>query len=49
MKLIAPTIRTLTAAPAVFDKVYFDERLPGFGLRVRASGAHTWTIKYQAI
>jgi integrase len=47
MKLIASTIRTLTAAPAAFDKVHFDERLPGCGLRVRASGAHTWMIKYR--
>ena len=47
MKLTAPTIRTLTAAPAAFDKVHFDERLPGFGLRVRQSGAHTWTLKYR--
>ena len=46
MKLIATTIRDLTAAPAAFDKVYFDERLPGFGLRVRKSGSHTWMIKY---
>jgi integrase len=46
MKLIATTIRDLTAAPATFDKVYFDERLPGFGLRVRKSGAHSWMIKY---
>jgi integrase len=46
MKLIATTIRDLIAAPAAFDKVYFDERLPGFGLRVRKSGAHSWMIKY---
>jgi integrase len=46
MKLIATTIRDLTAVPAAFDKVYFDERLPGFGLRVRKSGSHTWMIKY---
>jgi integrase len=46
MKLIATTIRELTAAPTAFDKVHFDERLPGFGLRVRKSGAHTWMIKY---
>jgi hypothetical protein len=46
MKLLTTTIRELTAAPAAFDKVHFDERLPGFGLRVRASGAHSWMIKY---
>jgi integrase len=46
MKLITTRIRDLTAVPKAFDKVYFDERLPGFGLRVRKSGAHTWMIKY---
>jgi integrase len=30
----------------VTDKVFFDEDLPGFGLRVRASGVHSWMIQY---
>jgi integrase len=47
MKLIATTIRDLTAAPEEDDKVYFDERLAGFGLRVRKSGVHSWMIKYK--
>jgi integrase len=46
MKLLATTIRGLTTAPEADDKVYFDERLPGFGLRVRKTGSHTWMIKY---
>ena len=46
MKLTAANIRTLKLPPGVIDRVYFDEDLPGFGLRVRASGVHTWMIQY---
>ena len=46
MKLTAATIRTLKLPPGVPDKVFFDEDLPGFGLRVRASGVHSWMIQY---
>ena len=28
------------------DKVFFDDDLPGFGLRVRATGAKTWMVQY---
>src|SRR5215831_2882800 len=30
----------------VADKVFFDSDLPGFGLRVRATGAKTWMAQY---
>ena len=46
MKLTPATIRTLTLPPGVTDKVFFDEDLPGFGLRVRASGVHSWMVQY---
>jgi integrase len=46
MKLTAVEIRAVKLPPGVVDKVYFDERLPGFGLRVRASGVHSWMIQY---
>jgi integrase len=46
MKLTPATIRTLKLPPGVTDRVFFDEDLPGFGLRVRASGVHTWMIQY---
>ncbi len=32
--------------PGKVDFVYFDDNLPGFGLRVRASGAQTWMVQY---
>ena len=46
MKLTAANIRALKLPPGVADKVFFDEDLPGFGLRVRASGVHSWMIQY---
>jgi integrase len=45
-KLTASSIRTLTLPPGVTDKVYFDSDLPGFGLRMRASGSHSWMVQY---
>jgi integrase len=30
----------------VLDKVFFDSELPGFGLRLRATGARTWMVQY---
>src|SRR6516164_11037908 len=46
MRLTAATIRALKLPPGATDRVYFDEDLPGFGLRVRASGVHSWMIQY---
>jgi integrase len=46
MKLTTANIRGLKLPPGVTDKVFFDERLPGFGLRVRASGVHSWMVQY---
>jgi integrase len=46
MRLTAQTVRTIVLPPGVTDKVFFDSDLPGFGLRVRATGAKTWMIQY---
>ncbi|MBV8287992.1 MAG: DUF4102 domain-containing protein, partial [Hyphomicrobiales bacterium] len=46
MKLTARAIRAVRLPPGVIDKVFFDEDLPGFGLRVRASGVHSWMVQY---
>jgi integrase len=46
MKLTATAARNISLPPGVTDKVYFDDDLPGFGLRVRASGANSWMVQY---
>src|SRR5262249_57993892 len=44
------SIRALLARlgrlPANYDKVHFDSELPGYGLRVRGSGVHSFMVQY---
>jgi integrase len=47
MRLTAPTIKALKLPEGSDDVVFFDERLPGFGLRLRASGARSWLVQYK--
>jgi integrase len=46
MRLTATAIRSLTLPRGKVDHVFFDADLPGFGLRVRATGAKTWMVQY---
>ena len=46
MRLTTATIRALALPPGATDKTYFDDGLPGFGLRLRASGAVSWVVQY---
>src|SRR5262249_15794144 len=46
VKLTTTNIRALKLPPGATDKVFFDEDIPGFGLRMRASGVHAWMIQY---
>jgi integrase len=46
MRLTASTIKALKLPKGVKDFVFFDERLPGFGLRLRASGAKSYLVQY---
>jgi integrase len=46
MRLKQADVLTLQLPHGVGDKVFFDEDLPGFGLRVRESGARTWLVQY---
>jgi integrase len=39
-------LATLGPLPAGYDKVFFDEDLPGYGLRVRGSGVHSLMVQY---
>ena len=46
MKLTAATVRTLALPKGVSDKIFFDDELPRFGVRVRAGGSRTWLVQY---
>ena len=46
MKLTVETIGRLKLPPGIADKTYFDDDLPGFGLRMRATGEHRWVVQY---
>ena len=46
MKFTEDVVRAITNTPGKTDQVFFDDELPGFGLRVRAGGAKSWMIQY---
>jgi integrase len=47
MKLTTAAIKSIRLPPGIKDKIYFDSRLPGFGLRVRENGVHSWMVQYR--
>jgi integrase len=47
MKLTITSVRSLTLPKGRMDKTYFDDDLPGFGIRVRAGGSKTWVVQYK--
>ncbi|MHC2536016.1 tyrosine-type recombinase/integrase [Bradyrhizobium diazoefficiens] len=47
MELTAKSISTAKLGPGEKDKIFFDDALPGFGLRVRAGGSRSWVFQYQ--
>ena len=46
MKFTQKTVDAFTLPPTRNDVVVFDEDIPGFGLRVRSSGARTYVFQY---
>jgi integrase len=46
VRLTKTAIKALTLPEGVRDHTFFDDDLPGFGLRVRASGAKRWVVQY---
>ena len=47
MKLTAATLQKLKLSPGTADKIFFDDGLSGFGLRVRDGGKRTWIAQYR--
>jgi integrase len=48
MKLTADAVRKLTAdAEIAREAIYWDEKLPGFGLRLRPGGSRTYIFQYK--
>jgi hypothetical protein len=48
---LAPLLQKIPAIdllPGQSERIVFDERLPGFGLRLRADGKRTWVVQYRA-
>jgi integrase len=47
MKLTAATLQKLKLPVGAADKIFFDDGLSGFGLRVRDGGKRTWIAQYR--
>jgi integrase len=47
MKLTKPNIAKLELPEGKSDALFFDDDVPGFGLRIRAGGKKTWIVQYR--
>jgi integrase len=47
MKLTAATVRSAGIAPGKIEAIYFDDDVPGFGLRVREGGSRSFVFQYK--
>src|SRR6476661_7083801 len=47
MRLTTASVDALKLKTGVTDAIFFDTDVPGFGVRVRASGARTWVFQYK--
>jgi hypothetical protein len=48
MKLTDATAATLQLPAGKTDALFWDETVPGFGIRIRASGVRAWVFQYKA-
>jgi integrase len=46
MRLTTAAIQALTLPAGVSERTYFDDALPGFGVRLRAGGSKKWVVQY---
>src|ERR1700744_1466276 len=46
MKLTAKGIRGAELEPGKSDQLFWDDDIPGFGLRLRAGGSRNWVFQY---
>src|SRR3712207_5403489 len=47
MKLTRPNVARLALPPGKSEAIFFDDSLPGFGIRLRAGGKRTWIAQYR--
>ena len=47
MKLTAKTVAALRLPEGRSDTIYFDDDVPGFGLRLRSGGGRSWIFQYK--
>jgi integrase len=47
MKLTQTNVAKLTLAKGATDKIFFDDEISGFGLRVREGGSRKWVLHYR--
>ena len=47
MRLTKATVTGLVLAAGKSDAIFFDDDIPGFGVRLRAGGKRTWIIQYR--
>ena len=47
MKLTTQSVAALSLAPGKDDQIWFDDTVPGFGLRLRQTGGRSWIFQYK--
>src|SRR6516164_146069 len=47
MRFTTAALSDLKLESGVTDRIIFDDDVPGFGIRVRSSGAQTWIFQYK--
>ncbi len=47
MRLTKATVAKLALPPGKAEAIFFDDDMPGFGIRIRAGGKKTWVAQYR--